>query len=259
MCLPCVIHDPSNSVIVQVPPTRSDILEACDVMEDVSIGYGFNKILDVAKPPITLTVGAQQPINKLSDQLREEIAQAGFTEVLTLSLCSIAENYDYLRKPDDGLAVKLGNPKTIEYQIGRTNLFSGILKTLSQNKHVPVPIKIFEISDIMLKNEAYDVGAYNNRCLCAVYMSTTAGFEHIHGLLDRIMLLLEIQRTEPGSISGYYIRAADDPTFFPGMTAEVVVRGTVIGKFGIIHPEVLHNYELSFPASALHIDLESFL
>lgn len=28
----------------QVPPTRSDILHACDVVEDVAIAYGFNNI-----------------------------------------------------------------------------------------------------------------------------------------------------------------------------------------------------------------------
>jgi len=257
MSLPSTVDD--DYIIVQIPPTRSDILEACDIMEDVAIGYGFNKILDSAKPPITLTVGAQQPINKLSDQLREEIAQAGFTEVLTLSLCSIAENYDLLRKPEDGFAVKLGNPMTIEYQICRTTLFVGLLKTLNQNKHINVPIKIFEISDVILKTEGYDVGSSNKRCLCAVYMNTSAGFEHIHGLLDRIMLLLEIPRTQPGSLSGYYLRSTEDATYFPGMTAEIVVRGNSIGKMGVLHPEVLHNYDLPFPASALHIEIETFL
>jgi len=259
MSLPCEVDDKSNSIIVQIPPTRSDIIEACDIMEDVAIGYGFSKILDIASPPRTFTVGGQQAINMLSDQLREEIAQAGYTEVLTLSLCSIEENYDFLRKSQDGLAIKLGNPKTIDYQIGRTNLLGGLLKTLAHNQHINVPIKIFEISDVMIKADGYDVGAKNKRCLCAVFMNTSAGFEHIHGLLDRIMLLLEIPRTEPGSTSGYYLRAAEDSTYFPNMTAEVVFRGSHIGSFGVLHPEVLKNYELSFPASALHIEIESFL
>jgi phenylalanyl-tRNA synthetase beta chain len=29
---------------VNIPPTRSDILHACDIIEDVAIGYGFNNI-----------------------------------------------------------------------------------------------------------------------------------------------------------------------------------------------------------------------
>jgi phenylalanyl-tRNA synthetase beta subunit len=28
----------------QVPPTRSDILHACDVVEDVAIAHGYNNI-----------------------------------------------------------------------------------------------------------------------------------------------------------------------------------------------------------------------
>jgi len=193
MSLPSeVVNTPEGPVInVHIPPTRSDILHPCDIMEDVAIGYGFNKILDIASPPQTLTVGAQQPINKLTDQLRHSVAFAGYCEILSLSLCSIAENYEFLRKQNDDLAVVIGNPKTTDYQLGRTNLYVGLLKTLQHNKKVALPIKIFEISDVILKSEGYDVGAKNSRHLCAMYMNINAGFEHIHGLLDRIMLLLK--------------------------------------------------------------------
>ena len=41
---------------VEVPPTRADILHACDVVEDIGIGYGFNNIQKVYPP--TNTVGS---------------------------------------------------------------------------------------------------------------------------------------------------------------------------------------------------------
>ena len=34
----------AGSIVLQVPPTRSDILHACDVVEDVAIAYGYNNI-----------------------------------------------------------------------------------------------------------------------------------------------------------------------------------------------------------------------
>lgn len=43
-------------VKVEVPPTRADILHACDVVEDIGIGYGFNNIQKVYPP--TNTVGS---------------------------------------------------------------------------------------------------------------------------------------------------------------------------------------------------------
>lgn len=34
----------NNKLRVAVPPTRPDVLHACDVYEDVAIAYGYNKI-----------------------------------------------------------------------------------------------------------------------------------------------------------------------------------------------------------------------
>lgn len=65
------------------------------------------------------TSGAQQAVNKLTDQLRGEIAAAGFTEALTFSLCSNDDVSTRLRLKN-GLdeAVKISNPKTAEFQVG---------------------------------------------------------------------------------------------------------------------------------------------
>lgn len=54
-----------------------------------------------------------------------------------------------------------------------------------------------------------DVGARNNRRLCAVYYNKSPGFEVIHGLMDRVMQLLEVK---PGQGNGYHIQAADGKT-----------------------------------------------
>jgi phenylalanyl-tRNA synthetase beta chain len=48
-------------IVVEVPPTRSDILHAVDVIEDVGIAYGFNNI--PLTLPSTQTIGQPQPLN----------------------------------------------------------------------------------------------------------------------------------------------------------------------------------------------------
>ena len=78
--------DNNDEIIVDVPPTRADILHACDIMEDVAIAYGFNNIPKTF--PDSSTVGSALPINKLSDLVRRELALAGFSEVLPLILVS---------------------------------------------------------------------------------------------------------------------------------------------------------------------------
>jgi phenylalanyl-tRNA synthetase beta chain len=47
-------------------------------------------------------------------------------------------------------AVHISNPKTLEFQVARTSLVPGLLKTLAANKKMPLPLRLFEVSDVVL-------------------------------------------------------------------------------------------------------------
>lgn len=87
MCLKSSILKESDEVVVDIPPSRHDIIHACDLYEDVAIAYGYNNISKTL--PKTSTIGSQLPVNFLSDKIRSEIAYCGFNEVLTFSLVSL--------------------------------------------------------------------------------------------------------------------------------------------------------------------------
>lgn len=260
-----------NLIDVQVPCTRADVLHQADIMEDVCIAYGFNK-LPRAFPKVGSTVAQPLAINKLGDILRQESAMAGWAEVLPLILCSHDENFAWLNRKDDGTtAVRLANPKTAEYQVVRTSLIPGLLKTLRENKHHSVPIKIFECSDVAFKAPELERKARNERHFAAAWYGKTSGFEIVHGLLDRLMAMLKtafvtreegLQMTDAKTMQ-YWIEEANDPTFHEGHAANVVLqiggKSTVIGKFGILYPTVLEKFELRYPVSTLEINVEVFL
>lgn len=255
MCLRSEVSGEGDLIQVEIPPTRADVIHACDIMEDAAIAYGFNNI--VRSTPRTYTVANQLPLNKLTELLRQDLAAAGFTEALTFALCSQEDIADKLRKNiTETRAVHISNPKTAEFQVARTSLLPGLLKTLAANRKMPLPLKLFEISDVVLKDETKDVGARNNRRLCAVYYNKSPGFEVIHGLLDRVMQLLDVK---PGRNQGYHIQAAEDSTFFPGRCAEIFSCGKSIGHLGVLHPDVISRFELTMPCSAIDIDIEPFL
>ncbi|CAM9294573.1 unnamed protein product [Phaeothamnion confervicola] len=264
------------SVAVTVPPTRSDILHEVDVIEDVAIAFGFNNI--PIRMPATQTVGGGLRINGFCDLLRDEVSRAGYCEMLTHGLCSRAENFAMLRR-SPAPCVSLINPAVIEYEVVRTALLPGALKTMQYNKGIAVKdgIKLFETSDVVLPDDTTDTGARNCRRLVATYMGMAAGFEVIHGLVDRIMTVSQVPPTEDyagaslreGDVRfggpwregfSYWIRPAEDPAYFPGRCAAVMLRvddeETVLGTFGVLHPEVLAAYELGYPCSAVEIDLE---
>lgn len=75
-------------------------------------------------------------------------------------------------------AVKISNPKTLDFQVARTSLLPGLLKTINSNKKMPIPLKLFEISDIVLKDNTkgnliyqsfiFIIGCLNiTRCWCS--------------------------------------------------------------------------------------------
>jgi phenylalanyl-tRNA synthetase beta chain len=77
-------------------------------------------------------------------------------------------------------------------QVARTQLLPSALKTLSANKDAPLPIRLFEISDVVLIDAEKAVGARNERRLIAVQAARGAGFEVLHGLLNRVMDVLGV-------------------------------------------------------------------
>ncbi|CAK9233476.1 unnamed protein product [Sphagnum troendelagicum] len=249
---------------VLVPPTRSDILHACDVAEDVAIAYGYNNI--VRTVPTSYTQGKQQPLNHFSDLVRSEIAMAGFTEVVTWILGSHHENFAMVNREDNGkTAVIVGNPRTSEFEVVRSSLLPGILKTVGHNKDSPRPIKLFEVSDIVRLDTEKDVGAANHRHLAALYCNLNSGFEVIHGLVDRLMEIVGVpvvefdENTQSYSDNGYYITPSQEPEFFTGRQANIMFKGSCIGNFGIVHPEVMQRFDITDPCSAVEMILEPFL
>jgi phenylalanyl-tRNA synthetase beta chain len=205
-----------NLIDVNIPVTRADVLHQCDIMEDVAIAYGFNK-LPKQFPGKTGTIAAPLMINKLSDIVRIEAAMATWSEVMPLILCSHDENFAFLNRKDDGnTAVKLANPKTAEYQVVRTTLLPGLLKTIRENKHHAVPIKIFEVADVAFKDMSLERKSRNERHFAAAWYGKTSGFETVHGLLDRVMMMLrsafithEEGLGEGKKLDGYWIEELD--------------------------------------------------
>lgn len=176
------------------------------------------------------------------------------------------------------------SPTSEEFQIGRTAIVPGLLKTLGCNRATSVRdgLKLFEVSDVMLLDAASDVGARNERRLAVLYTGPTAGFEVVHGIVDRVMALLEVaprayawEAGGGGAGAGagafgkrglrYAIEATDGvASYFPGRGARVVLESeaggaVVVGSLGVLHPRVLKNFELTFPCSVVEICIEGLV
>lgn len=281
MSVPCEVDKDDKDILrVDVPVTRSDIMHECDLIEDLAISYGYNNL--ETQVPKTIAVSAEQPINHLSDLVRIEMASAGFTECLNWALLSKKENFTLMRreeKPEEllksvekpheyspsALSVSVRDAKTKEFEILRTSIVPGILKTLANNKQLPPPIRLFEVGDVVIQEPTREVGCRNVRRVAAVHAAMRSQFSILHGALDQLLYSLnfepEHEHSEGSKRRTYKLVPSEDPAFFKGMQAHIVAEGVVIGIAGELHPEVLakEGFDVNMPTSAFELNLEPFL
>ncbi len=81
---------------VRVPCYRLDILHPVDVIEDIAIAYGINRI-DPRWPP-DLTIGSLSTMEEFSDTIRELAVGLGFQEVLSFMMTSPEKVFDKMNR-----------------------------------------------------------------------------------------------------------------------------------------------------------------
>lgn len=266
-----------NVLHCKIPITRSDVMHERDLVEDLAIAYGYNSLPQSL--PQTLNWPKEQPINHLTDLIRPDVAMAGFYECLNFTLISEKENFSGLRRPEkaeelwrsaareheynpSASAIWLSNPKTKEFEVVRTTLIAGLLKTLNSNKHLSPPVKVFEIGDVVIQEPTRETGSKNQRRVCAMHSGLTSGFEIIHGLLDQLMWKLNVEPSYARKVQKkkeFKLVPSKDPAFFEGRQANIVIEDVVIGVMGILHPDVCKAFDVTMPTSALEFNLEPFI
>jgi phenylalanyl-tRNA synthetase beta chain len=150
------------------------------------------------------------------------------------------------------------NAKILDYEIVRTTLLSGLLRVTRNildepNTKNTLPLRLFEISDVVLLDPTSETNAHNFRRICATIADTKSRFQEIHGLLDCFFVI------NGYTADAYKLLAEDTPTRIPGQRAQVLFAEKSVGWIGVIYPQVLINFGLTTPVVAFEIEIEPFL
>ncbi|MEM2192480.1 MAG: phenylalanine--tRNA ligase subunit beta, partial [Candidatus Hadarchaeales archaeon] len=164
------------------PPYRFDILHEVDLIEDIAIGYGYDRL--EPKIPKVVTTGERHPVEKLSDVVREIMIGLGFSEVLTYTLTNQSSNFEMMMT--SGEAVEISNPVSGEYTILRTSLIPSLLAALRENRRNPLPQKIFEVGDVVLLDDSVETGARNVRRVGGAMIGEGLGFARIKAVVNAL-------------------------------------------------------------------------
>jgi phenylalanyl-tRNA synthetase beta chain len=224
---------------VVVPCFRLDIMHPVDIIEDIGIAYGLNRI----KPrwPPHPTVGGMTPQQEFNDLLREIMLGLGFQEVLTFTLSNPDKLFTRMNLSPESI-VDLQNPRVQTLTCLRDWLIPSLMEILSANVHVAYPQKIFETGDCITRDGSkVDEVTKLAGITCHAEASFTEARASLDALLSNLGVNAQLTNAEHGS-------------FVEGRAAAIRVAGVQVGIMGEIHPQVLENWGIQNPAAAFELN-----
>jgi phenylalanyl-tRNA synthetase beta chain len=245
-----------TGVLLTVPPSfRLDIKEEVDLIEEVARLVGYDAI--PAKQPVSAAAPAGAgKVFELRKRLRDLLVGSGFLEAVNYSF--VSDSTFRLAGPEDKSGVKLLNPLTEEQVVMRDSLLPSLMETLRWNLlRKNQDIRIFELRPVFitrvgLPEERWKVGGlmYGLRQGEAWNRPREAlDFYDVKGVVESLI--------EGLGVEGYAeVRAeTENPSFHPGKSACLILKGKEGGIFGEVHPDIYQRFELKTPAFVFELDL----
>jgi phenylalanyl-tRNA synthetase beta chain len=230
-----------RSLEVRVPPYRIDVMHVVDIIEDIAIAYGYDRLTPTLPPPTHN--GSIHPIERFSRIVRDLMIGLGFNEVVNFMLV----DSEYLSDLSIGNYVLLENPKMKTYSAVRNSLIPSILQAVRINSLTSKNIKLFEVGDVV---ELSNNGFRSSRKLAVAISTAETTLTDVLVVLKSLMNMLGIN---------YSLSRCSSDLMISGRCGEVVVRGVVIGVVGEVHPRILNYLGITLPVALLEINLSSLL
>ena len=224
-----------------IPAYRADILHPVDLVEDIAIAYGYENF--EPEIPQVATIGQEDPFEKFLTKIRNLLAGFKLQEIKTYHLMTKDElnqkmNINY---PPIPLKNALG-----DFNHLRNWLIPSGLKVLSENQHHDYPQNIFDIGTVFVKDEKQETHVKEYKRVSILLCHEKTDFTEIKQVLDALFHALGVQ---------YQIQETEHQSFIPGRVGRIAVKDTKLAYIGEIHPQVLENWGLTTPVTALEINL----
>ena len=239
-----------DNLEITTPTFRVDLSIREDIAEEVARIYGYDKI------PTTVFDATPLRENKhKNDILRERVIDSlissGLNQSISYSFVS-PKVFDKIRLPEDSSlrdVVKIKNPLGEDYSVMRTSALPSMIESLGRNyARNNEYASLFEIGKIYLKNEDENKLPTEKNIL-TIGMYGKVDFFDLKGVVENVLDGLGISKAR-------FVRVNDNPTFHPGKTAGIQLRGKSAGVFGEIHPDVQEAYDIDTACYVAELDLD---
>jgi len=233
-----------NKIEADIPVYRSDILHPIDIVEDVMIGYGYDKL--EGDNTRVYSTGKESYTEKIKRKIREIFAGAGLLEANSLSLMS-EENQKRILKIKN--VVKIANASTTEYNSLRNKIILSLLQTLKNNKQYEYPQEFFEIGTVFTESTK-ETKVTESNSLAVLSCGDGVNFTKARQYLDLIMSSIN---------QDYKVEKTENPMFLKGRSGKIIWKNKTIGYIGELNPEALNVFNIEMPASGFEIDIDNII
>lgn len=235
-------------ISVDVPWWRLDVKIEEDILEEIGRIYGFENIPGHL-PKGNLPVFEKNEMISLSDDLRNILAGAGFSEVYNYSFVS-AKNISNIGDDPKG-ALRIANPISPDQEYMRTSLLSSLLLNGATNQFNFDEIKLFEIANIYLPNKA-ELPEERLELGIAVRIPGSdkgVAYANLKGVYDLLFEKLRIKRISYKELSSKYFT----------LSVSVLADTKEIGKILIPNSKTKQNFGLKTDIIVGTLDLNELM
>ena len=259
------VEETHGQLQVGVPRLRWDIAREIDLIEEVAIIYGYEK-LPMTVPGRLSQSGLLTRRQKLTRQVGEVLRQCGLNESLSFSV-SCPGDMDRLCLPPEAperTMLALANPMIDTQSHMRTTLLPAMLEMAENNVHQRVTdVALYEINKVFVPQEGQPLPNEPVRVAGIIMGSIlTADWNAPEQMRQPDIFLLKgiiEQGCASLGIAETSFARAQHPTFHPGRCAALRIAGQEAGVFGEIAGAVQEAYDLPDRAYAFELDLEALL
>ena len=234
-----------DTIQLDIPSYRTDIMHSVDIIEDIAIAMDINKL----KPewPRIWTVGNLAKETDETESVAEIMIGLGFQEVLTYALTSPVVVSNNTQSRDANL-VELLNPRMTTHTVMRNQLLPSLLEMLSDNTHVDYPQRVFEIGPSINRGENQLHPIQETQTLAAVTIHANAGFTEIRSSFDALA---------ENKGRSFEIKETEHPSFLSGRSGAIISNGTEVGVIGELNPRVTKSWGLNLPAAGFEVEISA--
>jgi phenylalanyl-tRNA synthetase beta chain len=232
----------NNKLILEYLNYRDDIISEYDIIEEILISYGYNKL----KPrKLKLyTKGELSKERKIMNLVRKIMVNMGCIEIYTPILSR--KDINEMLKEDKEI-IEIINPVSNNYNSIRLSLLTSFLQLLSERTEISFPAKIFELNRVAyLKNDKIN----EDLNLLFIYSNYEVSVNDSLKILKRLFKELNIN---------YEIKNSDHKFLIGGRQGDIYINNEKIGWIGEINPEILEKLNINYPLTGFEISIKEIM